>query len=289
MHYSFLRKLRAVTLSRQADLPKRFRQQYDMNQKQLFIPGTAVLIRLSVIIFLAGHSGIHAADQADYLLFDELLLENVRNGFVDYDGFLVDPRFQHIIEKIGTTEPDSLSGRNEKLAFYINAYNALAIDGIIKGGSPSSLWSRRKFFRNTKHEVLGEQLTLDDIEHKRIGALGEPRVHFAIVCASLSCPRLSNRAYTPERIDYQLHDAARRFINDPTRNQYDIERGSAFISMIFKWYRDDFAAAGGSVQGYISRFATDGRVADALRRETFAIRYQDYDWNLNGHLSENPH
>jgi len=258
-----------------------------MNHKRYFNIRKAARAWLALCMLLIGAVEIHAGNLPDYSLLDELLLENVRNGFVDYDGFRADARFQQFIDQIGTADPNLLSDKNQKLAFYINAYNALAIDGIINGESPESRWSRRKFFRSTEYTVLGEQLTLDDIEKEKIHTLGDARIHFAIVCASLSCPRLSNRAYTPERVDYQLHDAAQKFINDPTRNRYGLERSTAFLSMIFKWYGDDFGAAGGSIQRYISRFADDPKVADALREEKFDIRYLDYDWNLNGHMTDN--
>ena len=237
----------------------------------------------TLVLLLAGF--VQAEGTPDYRLFDELLLQNVRNGFVDYDGFRADPRFPEFIAQLGDADPSLLSNKDERLAFYINAYNALAIQGILDGYSPSGFWSRRKFFRGVEYPVLGEKITLEDLEHKRIRTEGDPRIHFAIVCASLSCPRLSNRAYLPERLDYQLHDAARQFVNDPVRNRFDLENQNAAISMIFKWFSTDFEQAGGSVQRYLARFADDGQVADMLREDGFEMRYLDYDWNLNGHLS----
>jgi len=221
----------------------------------------------------------------DYTGFDEILMQNVRNGFVDYDGFRADPRFPEFLGQLAGASPADLATPAEKLALYINAYNALAIQGILDGYSPSSWWGRRRFFRRAVFEMLGETITLQELEHERIIPIGDPRIHFAIVCASLSCPRLSSRAYTPGRINFQLHDAARRFINDPTRNQFDMEHGIAFLSRIFQWYEDDFVRAGGSVQQYLSRFVDDAKVADALRAERFEIRYNDYDWSLNGYIS----
>lgn len=225
------------------------------------------------------------ANTPDFAVFDELLLQNVRNGFIDYDGFAADERFGVFVEWIGAGSPVLADGPDDGLAFYINAYNALAIQGILNGKSPGSWWGRQKFFKRQKFTVLGEEISLETLEHERIAALGDPRIHFAIVCASLSCPRLSSHAYQAEQINVQLHDAAHRFINDPTRNRFDLERRIAFISMIFEWYSDDFEQAGGSVQRYLARFVEDAEVQEALRADEFELRYIEYDWNLNGYFS----
>jgi len=216
---------------------------------------------------------------------DEILARNVRNGFVDYDGIAAEPRFGEYIEKLGETRPGDLTSDEVRLAFYINAYNALAIKGILDGRSPSNWWGRRKFFKKQKYHVLGDMISLETLEHERLRALGEQRIHFSIVCASMSCPRLSSKAYRPESLNTQLHDAAKRFINDPTRNRFDPERRIAFLSKIFEWYADDFIAAGGSLQRYLARFVSDAAVQDMLRQDEFDIRFVDYDWNLNGRYS----
>lgn len=236
---------------------------------------------LAMLAWSAGSLG----STPDFEAFDELLLQNVRNGFVNYDGLADDDRFNSFVEQIGVASPSILEGPDGGLAYYINAYNALAIQGILNGGSPERTRGRRKFFKRQTYQVMGKSISLETLEHERIIPLGDPRIHFALVCASMSCPRLSHRAYTPESVNVQLHDAARRFINDPTRNRFDLERRIAFISMIFDWYADDFATAGGSVQRYLARFVEDAEVQDALRTEEFELRYVDYDWGLNGYYS----
>lgn len=220
-----------------------------------------------------------------FAAFDELLLQNVRNGFVDYDGLAADPRFAETIGYLATADATVLDGADGGLAFYINAYNALAIQGVLNGLSPSSWWGRQKFFKRQKFRVLGEKVSLATIEHERIIVQGDARIHFALVCASLSCPRLSSRAYQPEQINLQLHDAARRFINDPTRNRFDLDRRIAFVSMIFDWYSADFEKAAGSLQKYLARFVDNAETQEALRSGEFEIRYEEYDWSLNGRYS----
>jgi hypothetical protein len=118
--------------------------------------------------------------------------------------------------------------------------------------------------------------------------MGEPRIHFAIVCASMSCPRLSNRAYLPETLEQQLDEGARRFINDISRNHFDLPRRIAYVSKIFDWYRDDFELATGSVQRYLASYVEDVEVAKALNNDEFDVRFLKYDWNLNGRQGLRP-
>jgi hypothetical protein len=243
-------------------------------------------LHLLFIGALLAMSAPMAAMAPDYELLDDLLLQNVHRGFVDYDGLNADPRFPLFVEQIGQADPTGLKTNNDRLAFYINAYNALVIKGILDGLSPESRGGRKKFFDRNRFLVLGEEISLSALETDRIIPLGDPRIHFAIVCASLSCPRLSSRAYLSADIDNQLHEIARQFINDPTRNRFDLERRIAFISMIFERYEEDFTNAGGSVQRYLARFVDDGRVQDALRLDEFELRYETYDWNLNGNFSD---
>lgn len=240
---------------------------------------------IAMAIFSAGASESAAADLPDFELYDEILLQNVRNGFVDYDQLAADARFDSFVEQLGSTDIAPPATDDERLALYINAYNAFTIKGIVNGLSPESWWSRRTFFKRQKYLLGGEEISLEALEKDRIIPIGDPRIHFAIVCASLSCPRLSANAYQSATIDVQLHDAAKHFINDATRNRFDLERRIAFLSKIFEWYADDFEVAGGSIQRYLARFVDDAQVQDALRRDEFELRYLEYDWNLNGRFS----
>lgn len=244
----------------------------------------------SLVLVLVACSALATARAAlpDYGELDGVLLRNVRNGFVDYDGIRADPAFGRFVTSLGNTEPGDLKDRSSQLAFLINAYNVLAIQGILDGGSPASRLSRRNFFKTREYRVLGQELSLDELEHDQLAALAEPRVHFAIVCASLSCPRLANRAYRPDRLERQLDEAARGFINDGTRNRFDAGRRLAFLSEIFDWYDRDFAREAGSVQRYLARYAAEPQAATLLAADGFKLRYLDYDWNLNGIFRQPP-
>jgi hypothetical protein len=235
---------------------------------------SALLLCLSCLPAMAALPG------ADDL--DAVLLRNVRNGFVDYDGIRADPAFGRYVSDLAAATESDLDKPEIRLAFLINAYNALAIQGILDGYSPSSWFGRNTFFKRREFGLLGGKTTLEQLEHGRILPLGEPRVHFAIVCASLSCPRLASRAYDPARLDTQLESAARSFANDPTRNRYDVKRRIAFLSSIFDWYEADFIKAAGSTQKYLARYVSDPAAAEVLARDGFDVRFVDYDWDLNG-------
>jgi hypothetical protein len=107
-------------------------------------------------------------------------------------------------------------------------------------------------------------------------------MHFAIVCASASCPKLQPWAYQPDQLGRQLDLVARSFINDPTRNRFDRTQKVASLSMIFHWFEKDFAAVAGSVLAYVARYVDDPELAKELTQAGYRIEYLDYDWSLNG-------
>lgn len=233
-----------------------------------------------LLLCLLGAPATAALPNVDDL--DGVLMRNVRNGVVDYDGIRADPAFNRFVTALAGTTPSDLATRETQLAFLVNAYNALAIRGILDGYSPSSRFGRYVYFKRRKYDLLGSQTTLEGLEHGQILPLGEPRVHFAIVCASISCPRLASRAYTAPDLEAQLEKAARSFANDGARNRYDVGRKIAFLSSIFDWYEADFARAAGSVQKYLARYVSDPAAAALLASDGFDVRYMDYDWDLNG-------
>ena len=110
----------------------------------------------------------------------------------------------------------------------------------------------------------------------------EPLIHFAIVCASTSCPKLQPWTYEPVQLDVQLDRVAREFINDPMRNRFDRTHKVASLSMIFKWFDEEFINAAGSVLAYIARYVSDPELAQDLMQSEYRIEYLKYDWTLNG-------
>lgn len=220
----------------------------------------------------------HFSDQT----FDASLRAHVRDGRVSYPGFAADARFATYLRQLERVNPDEFRARADKLAFWINTYNALAIQGILAGDSPLTASGKYRYFIKRTFTVGGGALNLWGLEHKLLIPLGEPRVHFAINCASFSCPVLQSQVYRPGTLDRQLDAAARDFINDPQRNRFDRERKIAYLSMIFKWYDDEFETAAGSVLKYMARYVNDAALARALEQNGYAIEYLLYDWSLNG-------
>lgn len=196
---------------------------------------------------------------------------------------------------LGRTQFDGFR-RDEKLAFLINAYNAFTLELILSkypdlksirdlGSLIQSPW-KRKFFR-----LLGEERSLDNVEHDVIrapGAFDEPRIHFAVVCASIGCPALRPEAVVAARLEAQLEDSTRRFLRDRTRNRFNGKAGKLEVSKIFDWYKGDFEKGH---QGIASREAFFGKYAELLAddpREQQLVRegrqpivHLEYDWSLN--------
>jgi hypothetical protein len=215
--------------------------------------------------------------------FDELLKAHVHEGVVDYPGFQSDGRLDRYLAHLDRVDPNGFASREDRLAFWINAYNAFAIKGIIDRYSPLTLVGRYRYFIGRDYRVGGRTINLYDLERKVIIPLfHEPRIHFAIVCASASCPRLQPWAYGGDRLDEQLDSGARAFINDPSKNRFDRENKVAYLSKIFDWYSEDFEAHSGTILDYVRRFVADPQLAQELADSSYTIRFLDYDWNLNG-------
>lgn len=168
------------------------------------------------------------------------------------------------------------ANKMEKMAFYINAYNYFAIKIVLDkfpeksirdiGNVVQPVWKR------TVGKIAGKDVSLDSIEHKVLRSMGEPRIHFAIVCASLSCPNLRRELYTAEKLEYQLEDQARGFINDDTKGAVERD-GKLYLSKIFSWFGDDFEKDGG-VLPFVRRYRQGLDSYDKFKT-------MDYHWELN--------
>lgn len=219
----------------------------------------------------------------DHEKFTLLLQKHIdAEGWVDYTGFKQDEGLLNIyLDELSTHPPlGNWWSYEDKLAYWINAYNAFTIKLIlnhypvasikdIKKGIPfiNSVWDI-KFF-----EIGKSKMDLNTIEHSILRKqFDEPRIHFAINCASISCPRLRNSAYTATQIDQQLTEATNLFLHDPSRNQ--ITADAIKISKIFRWFKGDFTKSTDLItflNQYSSVKINDGATIDFL----------DYDWKLN--------
>lgn len=217
----------------------------------------------------------------NHLSWDRLLdLYVDTDGGVDYDGFLLNKNeLDYYLKALSLNPPKNDSSSDYKMAYWINCYNAFTIklildhypiesikdisDGVAMIDSPWDI----KFF-----EIGGVDFDLNTIEHEILRKeFNDPRIHFAINCASFSCPKLLNQAYLPKQIDYQLERQAIDFINNSSKNK--IEENTLKLSEIFSWFKVDFDKHGG-VKLFLQKYVTFD-VASA------SIEYVDYDWKLN--------
>jgi Protein of unknown function, DUF547 len=218
--------------------------------------------------------------EVDHGLFDNVLKSHVKDGQVNYPGVAADSSYANYLAQLAKAPVPST--KNDTLVFYMNAYNALAIKGILEGKSPSNTFTRYLFFKSAKYPLTGGETNLHTIEHEILRKLDEPRIHFSIVCASSSCPKLRNDAFTASRLEEQLDENTRGFIIDPVRNRYDKKEKVAYLSQIFNWFATDFQKNAGSVQKFIAKYVSDPEVAKELAGDGYKIKYLDYSWSLNG-------
>lgn len=214
-------------------------------------------------------------------LWDSLVREHVtESGLVDYEGFIADSnRLNQYLDLLSRHHPnDEHWSRDERLAYWINAYNAFTVKLIvdhypvksikdIKNGIPfvNTVWDI-KFIK-----IEGREYDLNNIEHGIIRPkFDEPRIHMAVNCAAISCPKLQNEAYTAEKLDAQLDQASREFLSNEDKNV--ITPDQLKLSKIFSWYRGDFDS--------VIEFVDQHTETDI--NENPEVEYLDYNWALNG-------
>ncbi len=205
---------------------------------------------------------------------------------VDYTGLRGEPAWQTLIAELGAVDPAALADREARLAFWINVYNIFAIDLIVRNQPVESIRDLGSFFspvwKKQAGRLAGRAYTLDEIEHEILRKLGEPRIHGAIVCASVSCPDLRREPYTADRLDAQLADNMRAWLARPEKGlAIDPAAGSVRISPIFDWFGEDFAPQGG-VMAVVTRHAPESDRPWLIQNgATARVGYFDYDWRLN--------
>ena len=202
---------------------------------------------------------------------------NVKLVLVDYQTLKENGKLEAAYQQLSSFPVKNLSNKDEKLAFYINAYNILALKTVIDhwpldsikdvGNLLSPVWGK------PVGSIDGKTVSLDDIENKILRPMGEPRIHFAIVCASVSCPDLRNTPYTASKLNSQLDEQVQKFLTNADKGlrvgDKDIQ-----ISKIFDWFGKDFKPAG-DVEAFIRRYRSD--LPELPLKEDI-----NYDWNVNG-------
>jgi len=233
------------------------------------------------------------SSMVDFAPWDELLRTYVdEQGRVDYQRWQTESvkPLENWLDSLQGTKLSKLPG-DEQLALLINFYNALTIRQVLEvypidsifpkvWGVPN-LWSFWRFFTRSLYTLEEEPLSLNQIEHGILRRwFREPRIHFALVCASMGCPQLRNGAYWGDRVKSQLEEDAWRFIRNPDKVRYAAETETLYCSKIFRWYGQDFSKATESVPQYIGQYLPEVKTAKSL-----TIRYLPYDWSLNQRTS----
>ena len=270
-----------------------------------YSPTSGRFKRLVLTLVLTTISGIVQAFDHDHTVWDGLLKRHVvlisegNASQVDYAGLSAQRNeLKRYLDTLSGVSEDRYQGwsKAQRLAFLINAYNAFTVELILTaypdiksikdlGNLFQSSWKKSFFV------LLGEKRHLDNLEHELIrepGVFDEPRIHFAVNCASIGCPMLRDEAYTAERLELQLADAMDRFLSDSSRNRFDSKENSLQVSRIFDWYGQDFEQGH---RGFTSLQATFARFAERLTRDPqsvqriragdYRIVFFDYDWGLN--------
>jgi hypothetical protein len=226
-----------------------------------------------------------------------VLINGARASQVRYDGFAADrAALKAYLDSLSAVSAAQFGGwsKPQQMAFLINAYNAFTVELILTrypdlksirdlGTLLQSPWKKRWV------PLLGKTMTLDEIEHDTLRARGrydDPRIHFAVNCASIGCPMLREEAFVPERLDVQLDEQAQRFMSDKSRNRF--AAGKAEVSKIFDWYGEDFRLGHRgitSLENFLARYAealADGAEDRArLKSGPVTVSFLDYDWKLN--------
>jgi hypothetical protein len=258
---------------------------------------------LSILVLLAGLGGSVATEPApapaawSYDDLDAVLSRRVSpDGRVDYDGLVADrQRLERFVQALARTSPDSapelFPARNDRLAYWINAYNALMLLRVVEAWpieSVERILPAHGVFWIERHELGGKRLTLRQLENDVVRGFDEPRIHFAINCASTGCPALRDAAWRPETLEADLEAAARRFIRDPRHVRVAPDGAVVHLSRIFEWYAEDFTrwldarglAHPRGVLDYVAPHLPD---EDRKRLEPDGVRVEwiEYDWSIN--------
>jgi hypothetical protein len=236
------------------------------------------------LILAAAPPEVKSETKVNHSLYGELLEIHVKNGVVDYKGLKDDEnKLDQYLKILDQTNPDELP-RKEQFSLYINAYNAYTIKLILDnypvksikdiGGLLKSPW-KIKFCK-----IGGKIYTLDEIEHEILRPrYKDPRIHFAVNCASKGCPPLMSEPYRADLLEGQLEKNTIEFLNDPKRNYLDGR--TLYVSRIFKWFRGDFED---DIVGFFLKYAQgEFRQRLATQKDRIRVKYLDYDWSLNGH------
>jgi hypothetical protein len=238
------------------------------------------LVIVIISIISIGTCTTAQSSKIDHSAFDKLLKENVDDkGMVDYKAFQYNKLFEEYLNQIATSDL-SKTKPDEKLAFYINAYNALTIKNVLNYYPIGSPMDVEGFFKEKKFKVAGMDLSLDELEHKHVLPINNVLPHFGLVCAAVSCPKLIRKAYSSETVLNQLKINAREFLNDESKNRLEKESKILYLSSIFKWFRKSFEEEYITLQEAVKTYMNEDD-KKFLNQNEVEIQFLKYNWKLN--------
>jgi hypothetical protein len=229
-----------------------------------------LLFPIAAITLVAAAPENPVRDQSSW---DVLLKRYVNDrSLVDYRRWKETgrPPLEHYLQTLAAQWPWDLTPLEEKSAL-INAYNALTIYWVIRNYPVESIWRTAHPFSAVRHRIDGRPISLNQIE-TRLRAMGDPRIHAALVCAARSCPPLRREAYAAGGLDRQLDDNTQAWLADAALNEFVPEKHLAKVSMIFQWYAGDFQRGGGSVEAFLARYRPQTK--RDLVAKSFKIEYK---------------
>lgn len=235
----------------------------------------------AALAVLVSAGALSAAPGPDPAVWNAILDARARSGGFDYRGASGQDRkrLAAYLSNLGDADPASMEPEERK-AFWINAYNAAAVALVLDHYPVRSIRDVPGAFDRVRRRLGGAPRTLDDVENE-LRKMGDARIHFAIVCASRSCPALRPRAYVAAGLSETLDMQGRAFVADRSKNLIDWTRRRVALSKIFEWDRKEFVRDGGTLLRFVARFVTDPPAARWLETYPEPPEFLEYDWSLN--------
>lgn len=246
----------------------------------------SLLICFSTLGLADAHTALSEFNQ----LYQEFLNDHLEPGskaglpanLIDYPSVKEDPRITELIDSLEHYPKDRLVSNEQKIAFYLNAYNILAIDKVAKNWPLFRLRSLGNFIKpvwtHPVPDVCGEKMTLRKLEHEILRKLGDPRIHFALNCASMSCPDLRAEPYEASKIEQQLEEQTKKFLAQQGKGYEIVGDAEIKLSPLFDWFEADFKSVGGESY-YVNKYLPKSDKPWKI------VGYLEYNWDVNCHLS----
>lgn len=237
----------------------------------------------ALLILLVSASSLLAFDHSHEKL-TQVLEKNMSGENVDYAALKKSPdKLGSYIEELATVSKSQYSkwSDDQKMAYLINLYNAATLKLIIDNYPTKSIRDISSPWKQNRVMLFGKFVSLDHIEHEILRKdFSDPRIHFGVNCASIGCPALRNEAFRADKLNAQLDEQARIFMNDPSKNRVDRKNGILYLSSIFDWFKGDFVDKSGSVEKFIAPYlsASDRKAVESGKLK---VKHTNYDWNLN--------